>query len=180
MIEAVRYSGLERDANDQLDAQTIRGPLDEQIRQAMAFLRRNQVVSARKSPHRVETPQFSERAVFEAVVNAVAHRDYSIHASKIRFFMFHDRLEIYSPGGLINTLTVESLPLRQATRNELITRLLSECPSHPIGGGKLVCRDAADFNEDASVDMSDPIAILNALFAGGPTPPERAVLCAGS
>jgi predicted HTH transcriptional regulator len=134
LVEAVRYRGVERDANDQLDAQTIRGPLDGQIRQAMAFLRRNQTVSARKSPHRVETPQFSERAVFEAAVNAVAHRDYSIHVSRIRFFMFHDRLEFYSPGGLINTLTVESLPLRQATRNELITRLLSECPVPQTAG----------------------------------------------
>ena len=72
--------------------------------------------------------QFSERAVFEAIVNAVAHRDYSIFASKIRFFMFEDRLEIYSPGTLPNTVDLDSISLRQATRNELITNLLSETP----------------------------------------------------
>ena len=94
----------------------------------MIFLKRNQKVAAVKQPHRIETPQFSERAVFEAIVNAAAHRDYSIHGSKIRFFMFDDRLEIYSPGALPNTVTVESLPLRQATRNELLTSLLAECP----------------------------------------------------
>ena len=38
-------------------------------------------------------------AVFEAVVNAVAHRDYSVHGSKIRLRLFSDRLELYSPGG---------------------------------------------------------------------------------
>ncbi|MBI4603782.1 MAG: putative DNA binding domain-containing protein [Planctomycetes bacterium] len=128
LIEAVRYRGTARDGDRQLDAQTIRGPADEQIRQGMAFLRRNQSVAARKIPYRIETPQFSERVVFEALVNAVAHRDYSVHASKIRLFMFDDRLELYSPGGLVNSLTVESLPLRQATRNEILTRLLSECP----------------------------------------------------
>jgi len=81
-----------------------------------------------KKPHRIEKPQFSERAVFEAVVNAVAHRDYSVFGSKIRFFMFDDRLEIYSPGPLPNTVTIESIALRQATRKELITSLLAETP----------------------------------------------------
>jgi predicted HTH transcriptional regulator len=66
------------------------------------------------------------RAVFEAIVNAVVHRDYSKTGSKIRLFMFANRLELYSPGALANTLTVEDLPYNQATRNELLARLLSE------------------------------------------------------
>lgn len=127
-IEAVRYLGVRQDSNYQTDAQKICGPLDHQIKQVMAFLKRNQTVMATKGPHRIETPQFSERAVFEAIVNAVAHRDYSIAGSKIRFFMFDDRLEIYSPGALPNTVTIDSIALRQATRNELITSLLAETP----------------------------------------------------
>ena len=127
-IEAVRYRGTRQDSNYQIDAQRIRGSLDQQINQAMAFLKRNQTIMATKEPHRTEKPQFSERAVFEAVVNAAAHRDYSIFGSKIRFFMFDDRLEIYSPGALPNTVTIDSIALRQATRNELITSLLAETP----------------------------------------------------
>ena len=127
-IEAVRYRGIRQDSNYQTDAQKIRGPLDQQIKGAMAFLKRNQTIMATKEPHRIEKPQFSERAVFEAVVNAVAHRDYSISVSKIRFFMFDDRLEIYSPGTLPNTVTIDSIALRQATRNELVTSLLAETP----------------------------------------------------
>ncbi len=127
-IEAVRYRGKNQDSNYQIDAQQIRGPLNQQIEQAMIFLRRNQTVSAVKTPHRVEMKQFSERAVFEAIVNAVAHRDYAIFGSKIRFFMFDDRLEIYSPGNLPNTVTIDNIALRQATRNELITSLLAETP----------------------------------------------------
>ena len=42
--------------------------------------------------------------------------------------MFEDRLEIYSPGTLPNTVTIDSISLRQATRNELITNLLTETP----------------------------------------------------
>jgi len=127
-IEAVRYRGTRQDSNYQADAQKIQGPLDAQINQAMAFLKRNQSVVAEKKPHRIEKTQFSEQAVFEAIVNAVAHRDYSVFGSKIRFFVFDDRLEIYSPGTLPNTVTIESIALRQATRNELITSLIAEIP----------------------------------------------------
>jgi len=134
-IEAVRYRGTRQDSNYQTDAFRITGPLDQQVAQTMAFVRRNMSIAATKAPARVEIPQFSERAVFEAVVNAVAHRDYSIHGSKIRLFMFNDRLELYSPGTLPNTVTIESLPLRQATRNELITSLLARCPVQADDGG---------------------------------------------
>ena len=127
-IEAVRYRGMKRDSNYQIDGKRISGPLDQQIREAVAFARRNMAVYAVKQPGRVEIPQYSGRAVFEAVVNAVAHRDYSIHGSKIRLFLFDDRLELYSPGPLPNTVTIESMPLRQSTRNELITSLLARCP----------------------------------------------------
>lgn len=130
-IEAVRYRGNRQDSNFQADAAHITGALDQQISQALAFVRRNMTVAAMKIPGRKEIPQFSERAVFEAIVNAVAHRDYSIHGSKIRLFMFDDRLELYSPGPLPNTVTIESLSLRQATRNELITILLTRCPVEP-------------------------------------------------
>lgn len=126
-IEAVRYKGIKQDSNYQLDAQKITGPLDQQIDNAMAFFRKNQTVAAIKTPARKEIPQFDDRAVFEALVNAVAHRDYSVYGSKIRFFMFDNRMEIYSPGPLPNTVSVDTIMLRQATRNELITSLLAEC-----------------------------------------------------
>jgi len=127
-IEAVRYAGARQDSNYQADGSQITGPLDGQVAGALAFAKRNMRVAAVKVPGRQETPQFSERAIFEAVVNAVAHRDYSIHGSKIRLFIFDDRLELYSPGTLPNTVTIDSLPLRQATRNELATSLLARCP----------------------------------------------------
>lgn len=136
-IEAVRYRGERRDANYQVDGESITGPVDEQIRRAVAFVNRTMRHSATKAPERVEVPQFSIRAVFEAVVNAVAHRDYSIHGSKIRLFVFEDRLELFSPGGLPNSLTVDSLPLRQSTRNELLTTLLGRVPANLYGNTRV-------------------------------------------
>ena len=125
-IQAVHYTGMRKDANYQIDAKDFRGPLDQQIVDAFKFVQKYNQVSARKDVGRVDRPQYSMRAVFEAVVNAVVHRDYSKAGSKIRLFMFANRLELFSPGALPNTLRIEDLPYNQATRNELLARLLSE------------------------------------------------------
>lgn len=127
-IQAVCYRGGERNTAYQLDAKDITGPLDSQIRDACKFIERNMRVFATKAPQRIETPQFSMNAVFEAVVNAVAHRDYSIYGARIRLHLFSDRLELFSPDSLLNTMTLESLPERQAARNELLSSLLARCP----------------------------------------------------
>lgn len=125
-IQAVFYRGKTKDANYQIDAKDFRGPLDRQIMDAYKFVERYNQVSARKDVGRTERSQYSMRAVFEALVNAAVHRDYSKTVSKTRLFMFSDRLELSSPGALANTLTVERLRYGQATRNELLARLLSE------------------------------------------------------
>lgn len=132
-IQAVAYrgtGGVPAEPGDiyQLDAADITGPLDQQIIDACRFVMKNMTTTATKSLGRQDLPQFDMTAVFEAVVNAVAHRDYSIHGSKIRLRLFADRLEIYSPGAIANTMTVDSLAYRQSARNETITSLLARCP----------------------------------------------------
>ena len=132
-IQAVAYRGTSPAATDsslpyQLDARDISGPLDEQIRESCRFVSRNMKVSGVKDLGRKDIPQYDLTAVFEAMVNAVAHRDYAIYGSKVRLKMFADRLELYSPGTIPNTMTVESLLYRQAARNETLTSLLAKCP----------------------------------------------------
>ena len=127
-IQAVCYRGTERNAAHQLDAKDITGSLDVQIQEACKFVERNMRVYAIKAPNRIETPQFSMNAVFEAIVNAVVHRDYSVYGSKIRLHLFSDRLEVFSPGSIPNTMTVDSLSERQSSRNELLSSLLARSP----------------------------------------------------
>lgn len=127
-IQAVAYRGTERNAAYQVDARDIVGPLDIQIAEAYNFVKKHMNTAAVKEPARQDIPQYAMQAVFEALVNAVAHRDYSIQGSKVRLHMFSDRLEIFSPGSIPNTMTIESLPLRQAARNELLTSLLARSP----------------------------------------------------
>lgn len=131
-IQAVCYRGTERNGAYQLDARDIFGPLDIQIYDACKFVEKNMKIYAIKTPARQDMPQYAMQAVFEAVVNAVAHRDYSVYGSKIRLHMFSDRIELFSPGTIPNTMTIDSLPLRQAARNELISSLLARCPM-PFG-----------------------------------------------
>ena len=134
-VTAVRYRGTDR-ASGQIDAQELSGPLNRQIADAAAFAIRNMRVAARKQPERVDLPQYSDKALFEALVNAVAHRDYSMSGSKIRLSMFEDRLEIQSPGSLPNNLTVESMAMRQATRNEALTSVLGRMPVGGVRGSE--------------------------------------------
>ena len=134
-MQAVSYAGERTDSDYQVDARDIGGPLDAQIVDALHFARRNMLVGAVKRTARTERPQFSGRAVFEALVNAVAHRDYSMAGTRIRLHFFSDRLELRVPCALVNTLTPDSLHLRQASRNPLIVSLLARCPA-PTGLGR--------------------------------------------
>ena len=134
-ITATCYRGKEQ-ASGQLDAQTITGPLNRQIAEGVAFAVRNMRVGAYKNPARIDLPQYSVEALFEAMTNAVAHRDYSIRGSRIRVSMFADRIEINSPGGLANNLTIDSMAARQATRNETIASVLGRMSVGDIPGSE--------------------------------------------
>ena len=132
-IAATHYRGSNR-ASGQLDAQEIAGPLPAQIADAVQFVVRNMRVAARKTPEREDVPQYSKAAVFEAVVNAVAHRDYSMSSRRIRLSMFKDRLEIDSPGQLPNGMTIEGMEASQATRNEVIASVFGRIPVGNVAG----------------------------------------------
>ena len=132
-VQAVAYRGTDIRVESgstayQLDALDAIGPLDRQVADACRFVAKNMKTAAFKHMGRTDRPQYDMAAVFEALVNAVAHRDYSIRGSKVRLRLFENRLELYSPGALHNSLTIESLPYRQSARNEAICSLLARCP----------------------------------------------------
>ncbi len=132
------YRGIRADSSRQVHARDIVGPLDRQIRDAVRFVVANRRVAAYKDPVRTDVPRFSDRAVFEAVVNAMVHRDYTVSGSRIRLLMFDDRLELYSPGGLCNSMTADDLLTNQFTRNELLASRLGQCAvgEMPGAGGR--------------------------------------------
>ena len=132
-IVATLYRGKDR-SSGQLDAQEIQGPLPAQVADAVKFVLRNMRVSARKTPAREDLPQYSKAAVFEAVVNAVVHRDYSMSSSRIRLSMFRDRLEIDSPGQVPKGMTIDGMDSIQATRNEVLASVFGRIPVGDVPG----------------------------------------------
>lgn len=109
-----------------LDSKRIEGSLPEMLEGAMAFLRSNMRVAFRvddKTGQRVDTPEYPMDALREAVLNALVHRDYSVHTENmpIQLTMYADRVEIKNPGGLYGRLTIDQLGKAQPdTRNPFL------------------------------------------------------------
>ena len=72
---------------------------------------------------RIEKLELPERAIREAILNAIAHRDY-FSTSKIQIYIFSDRVEINNPGGLVGNIRVEDLYKRSFPRNNLLFGLM--------------------------------------------------------
>ena len=99
------------------------------IEQALDFVRRNASVTAwiGNDGQRLERWDYPLEAVREALVNAVAHRDYTITVTDIELSIYTDRLEIISPGRLPNTVTVAKMRAGyRASRNELVKDVLRD------------------------------------------------------
>jgi ATP-dependent DNA helicase RecG len=124
-IICVRYAGVAM--SDEFVRQDIGGTLAEQIRLAEAFVVTNMQREMRiVGMQREETTAYPLPVVREAIVNAIAHRDYSIRGEGIRLLIFSDRLEIYSPGRLPGHVTLENLKDERYSRNEAIVAVLSD------------------------------------------------------
>ena len=124
-ILAVRYPG--REMSDEFIKEQIRGPLPEQITRAVAFVERMEPRATRLAGvRREERSAYPPAAVREAIVNAVAHRDYRQRGDTIRLFVFSDRIECYSPGRLPGHVTVENLVQERYSRNEVIVQVLAD------------------------------------------------------
>lgn len=110
-----------------LDNREFRGTIPAMIDAVRATLFEKQSKQARVDGFvRQDVPEYPEIAYREAIVNAVAHRDYGLEGSFIQVRLFSDRLEVQSPGGLGGHLTVDNISFEQYTRNPRIMRLLED------------------------------------------------------
>jgi ATP-dependent DNA helicase RecG len=124
-ILVARYAGTMMD--DNYLREEILGTLPEQIRRAEAFVVSNMRRGVRMMGlERFEETEYPVEAIREAIVNAVAHRDYQIRGDEIRIMMFSNRIEFYSPGRLPGHVTVDNLVDERYSRNEAIVQVLSD------------------------------------------------------
>lgn len=97
-----------------LDNKRIEGTLSEMLAESLNFCRRNMKVRTIINPEtgeRTDKPEYPVKAIREAMLNALIHRDYShfTEGTPIQIDFFTDRMEIHSPGGLYGRMTVEDL-----------------------------------------------------------------------
>jgi len=123
------------------DRKIITGTLQELIDETEAFLNRYIAVGARiEGWKRIDIPEHSIEALREAVINAVAHRDYSKREESVRVFYYADRVEVHSPGLLLPGITIEQMErgmVQSKLRNPVLANLLRDVPGYMerIGSG---------------------------------------------
>lgn len=126
VIKCARFKGTEMD--EFIDQKIIIGSLFSQIEETIAFFKKNVKRSAKiEGIYRKEEYEYPEKAIREAVVNAVCHRDYSRKGADIKFAIFDDRIEITSPGGLLPQISISDLGTGVSElRNKIIGRIFNE------------------------------------------------------
>lgn len=124
-IKVARYRGDTR--IEFIDSQELAGPFYEILDDVERFFKRNtRLASKIVEFKRVDIPEYPFEAIREAVVNAMAHRDYLRIGSNIQVDIFDDRVEITSPGGLLPGLDIKNLEGVHETRNKEICKIFHE------------------------------------------------------
>lgn len=131
-MRLARFAGTNRD--EFLDNKQITGNAFKLLEEAFHFINRHLPIAstfdesnfAVGNLERTDTPALPPEALREALVNAIAHRDYSFHGGAISLAIYDDRVEIWSDGNLPRGVSVAELESRHASkpRNELIAGVL--------------------------------------------------------
>ena len=130
-IFCTRWNGLTMTSGlgEALDDAELEGSVIGQLQDAVAFIRNNSHKRWwKESDHREELPDYPERAVTEVLCNAIIHRDYQELGSEIHIDIYDDRMEVYSPGGMIDGRLIQQLnPLSVPSkrRNPLLADFFS-------------------------------------------------------
>jgi ATP-dependent DNA helicase RecG len=128
-VFCTHWDGLDKGGgfDDAVDDKEFEGDIISQLAQSHEFVKMNSKVRWKKmSDRRVNKPDYADRAVYEALANALMHRDYTVVGSEVHVDMYDDRLEIYSPGGmpdgtLIQERDIDDVP--STRRNPIIAEI---------------------------------------------------------
>jgi ATP-dependent DNA helicase RecG len=127
LIKLMRFKGVSKDII--IDSQRIYGNAFRLLKEGEFFVSRHMKISSefvQGEFARLEHPEYSLRAIREALVNAICHRDYSIQGGSISIMMYDDRLEVISHGTLPTGIRIEDLVTMHESirRNEKITNIM--------------------------------------------------------
>lgn len=124
-IRIARFKGTTRLAF--IDSQEIKGTIYKMLDDVEAFFLRNtRLANKIVEFKRVDIPEYPFEAIREAIINAIAHRDYTRRGAPIMVSIFDDRVEVRNLGGLLPGLNIKKLEGNHATRNETICNIFHE------------------------------------------------------
>lgn len=124
-IRIARFDGVTR--VNIIDSQEIQGPIYQMIDEVEKFFRRNtRTVPKIVGFKRIDITEYPYEAIREALINAIAHRDYNREGAPVMFSIFDDRVEISSPGGLVSGVTLQNIGVKHETRNKNICKVFHE------------------------------------------------------
>lgn len=125
VVDGTSFGELGGSGERFVDNKRIDGTIPQMLEEAMNFVRRNirTATIINQNGYREDRPEYPIKAVREIILNALIHRDYSIHTedSPIRIIIYKDRLEVENPGGLYGRLSIGDLGKMPAdTRNPFL------------------------------------------------------------
>ena len=124
-IRIARFKGVTR--TEFIDSKEIKGSIYKMLDEVELFFKRNtRLASKIVEFKRVDIPEYPYEAIREAIINAIAHRDYTYHYAPIMFSIFDDGIEISNPGRLLPGLDIKSLEGHHASRNKVICKIFHE------------------------------------------------------
>ncbi len=170
-VFCTRWNGLDKASGliDAIDDAEYSGGLVNLLQDSMSFVSRNTKKAWRKTGNgRIEMPDYPDTAVLEGIVNALIHRDYLELGSEVHIDMFDDRMEIYSPGGMLDGRKVQDLDLRNVSsrrRNPIIADIFNRLKyMDRRGSGFKKILDSYEFQEHYTEEMKPKFRSSNSEF----------------
>lgn len=190
-ITAVALPGTEHgtlgdDGERFIDNKRITGAIPDMLEEAVEFVRKNSRTKTiiNDNGQRVDKPEYPIKAVREAILNALVHRDYSIHTENvpIRIEMYRDRMEIINSGGLYGKISIDALgKVRPETRNPALANILEllRVTENRYSGIPTMRSEFANANLPApifSVERGEfKVVMINGLYNENKSPAEAIV-----
>lgn len=154
VVPGLRVSDLGPDGERFLDNERIEGDIPQILERSLQFVRRNiknKTIINAESGKREDRTEYPMTAVREAILNALVHRDYSIHTEgmPVQIQLFDDRMEIRSPGGIYGRIRVDQLgKVQPDTRNPVLASALEtlQITENRYSGIPIIEKELAKFD----------------------------------
>ena len=129
VVPGKEIGDLGTDGERFIDNKRIEGTIPQMLEETLSFVRRNMKNKTIIDDYgkRVDKTEYPIKAIREIILNALIHRDYSIHTDScpIRLMMYKDKIQLENPGGLYGRITLDTLGKMSAdTRNPFIAGAL--------------------------------------------------------